>query len=340
MWYDPRITLSHNCLLNMVVGARSCGKTFNTLLYGVRKNIAAQDSGLLWEMAYVRRYRPEMKKSKLGFFSALRAEGYLDDVEAKVKGDIACIDNQPFCHLLTLSQSAGYKSVDYSNVRLVVFDEFLMDSSRSRYLPGEVEAFLELYVTIARNRDVPILMLANNITQTNPYYAYFNIVPNGQVFQKVKSSKGRADILLHTWYDAEQTQNRRESRFGQLVSGTAYGDYAIENEAWKDNDTFVEERDPKSSPLFMFTWEDNFYTVWTNFNKGKVWITKGEARNVQVCYAFTKEDQTPNLLLAKAFKQSYHFKVMKQAMSFGCLYYDTIGTKNDWYNVQHMVILL
>lgn len=335
MWYDPRITLSYNAFLNMVIGARSCGKTFNTINYCKDKFIKARSIGQRYEMAYVRRYNTDLKACKPTFFDALIHKGKLDGHEVSVKGNIGYIDKEPFVHFFCVTKQANQKSVSYPYIKLIVFDEFLVDRKMQRYAPEEVTAFLELYQTIARERDIPILMLANAISITNPYFAYFNIRPNGKKFQRIEP-----DILLHTWQDDEQKDTMLQTKFGKLVSGTAYGDYAIDNKFFLDNNSFVCDRPNGSSPFYKFRWVDKTYTVWKNFNQGLVWIGEGNNKNVEIEYALSREDQLPNQLLAKGFRRCQHFQISQSAMEYGCLYYDSIDTKNIWGDVCRMISLL
>lgn len=331
MWYNPRITLSYNCLFNFVMGARSAGKTFNSILYAIEKR---NKSDKPYEIAYVRRYNTELKECRTGFFNALKAEGKLDGHETKINGNTGNIDKQPFVHFYCLSKSGTYKSVEHPYIKLIIFDEFIIDKGHIHYLPNEVDTFFELYVTIARGRDIPVLFLANSISQTNPYFAFFNIVPNGNEFLR------NGEWLLHTFKDVEQIEGRKNSRFGKLIAGSNYAKYSIENEYLRDNSNFVEPKEASAKPFYSFVWEGKEYTVWQDFNKGKMWVCAGKAKNMNIVYTFTKENQTPNQLLAKGFKTAQHFKITSQAMSFGSLFYDSIETKNQWFNLSRMVINL
>lgn len=338
MWYDPRITLSHNCLFNFVVGMRSSGKTFNSVNYALGKFLRTVDTERPSQLAYVRRYKPEIRATSLTFLNDIAARGYFDGHEYKLQGQTGKVDKIPFVHFFPLTTSAGLKSVAYPNIDLIVFDEFLAGKG-VRYLPREVEIFLELYVTIARDRDVPVLFLSNAITQTNPYYLYFGIKPNGKEFQRIKTGDGPADILLHTWKDEERTELRRQSRFGNLVAGTEYGDYSIENEYWFDNDSFIEKRDPSSRVLFCYQYKNKKYSVWTALNKGKVFVDSVLYPSCAFNYVFSREDMQPNMLLASSFKGTYHFKLMTRALAMGSLYFDTIDAKNQWYEIAKLINL-
>lgn len=339
MWYDPAITLSHNCLFNFVLGARSAGKTFNTILYGFNKFKKTMDSLSPYEIAYVRRYKPETKATKPKLMSAIATEGYMDGYEYRVNGDTGLINKKPFVHFFTLSTAAGLKSVPYPNVKLIIFDEFLIDSHMIHYIPNEVELFFELYRTIARQRDVPVLFLANSISQSNPYFLKLGIKPTNKEFAKVKNPDGSKDILLHLFKDSAQIDASKQSRFGRIIAGTNYADYSIDNNFWMDNDNFIEKRSPKSSLKFCFRYLGKTYSVWSDITGGKVYIEgKGNVQS-QVTYVFTKADMTPNTILALTFKHGYHFKLMQTALATGCLYFDSINTKNIWYEITRIMCL-
>lgn len=338
MWYDPRITLSHNCLFNFVVGARSAGKTFNTLTYCCDKFFkAAPDDP--FEFAYIRRYKPEMKQTQEHLFDDLVANGYLENCKINTKNNPGLINKKPVVNFFTLSTTAGMvKSVPYPNVKLIVFEEFLVNKGQ-RYLPNEVDRFLELYVTIARNRDVPVLFLANATSQSNPYFLKFGIRPNGQEFQKIKNPDGSTDILLHTWRDEQQQEERKKSRFGSIIAGTTYEDYAVNNLYWYDDSSFIEKRDPQSTLKFLMYWNGKTYSVWSSLRKGKIWIDSSLNPPSAYTYCFTTDEQKPNYLLARAFKTGGHFKLMQSAQAQGCLYFNDINCKNAWFEMSRLINL-
>lgn len=339
MWYDPSITLSHNCLFNFVLGARSAGKTFNTILYAFNQFKKTMNTDSPYEIAYVRRYKPETKATKPKLMSAISAEGYMDGYEYKVQGDTGYVNKKPFVNFFTLSTAAGLKSVPYPNVKLIIFDEFLIDSHMIHYIPNEVDMFFELYQTIARQRDVRVLFLANSISQTNPYFIKLGIKPTNKEFTKIKNLDGSKDILLHLWQDTGQADARKASRFGKIIAGTNYADYSIDNQFWMDNDNFIEKRTPKAALKFCFRYLGKDYSVWSDISAGKVFIeAKGNTQN-QITYVFTKADMTPNTILAMTFKHGYHFKLMQTALATGCLYFDSINTKNIWYEITRIMAL-
>ena len=127
------------------------------------------------QFIYVRRYKTEFKKLKL-FFDDIRHE--FPNVKLEVKGKTFFINEKVAGYSIALSTSQSEKSTAYPNVGTILFDEFIVDKSYIRYLPNEVEIFLDLYETVARFREnVKAYFLANKVTLVNPYFKYFDCIP-------------------------------------------------------------------------------------------------------------------------------------------------------------------
>ena len=67
-----------------------------------------------------------------------------------------------------------YKSMNYSKVQNVIFDEFALQSDYS-YEIVEIEHFKSLLSTIARLRDVKVYLCGNVLSPHNPYFKEFSI---------------------------------------------------------------------------------------------------------------------------------------------------------------------
>ena len=68
MYYDYSKILSYNALLNFLIGERGVGKT-----YGAVKFVTKQFINKNEQFAYIRRYKPELKKAVPNFFEALES---------------------------------------------------------------------------------------------------------------------------------------------------------------------------------------------------------------------------------------------------------------------------
>lgn len=67
MYYDYQKILSYNAFINILIGERGVGKT-----YGASKMVIQRFLKKKEQFAYIRRYKPELKKSVPNFFQALQ----------------------------------------------------------------------------------------------------------------------------------------------------------------------------------------------------------------------------------------------------------------------------
>lgn len=250
-WYDVNRTLSYNKLLNFVVGPRGVGKTYSCKRYVIKRFLQTGE-----QFVYLRRYDTELKAGQIElFFSDISAE--FEDVDFAVKNGKFYIDGHVAGYYIPLSKAAQYKSVPFPSVQKIIFDEFIIDQGLIRYLPNEVNTFNEMYSTIARLRDVKVLFLSNAITFTNPYFLYFNVeMQKGQTIYKGD------DILVELIENKNYSARAASTRFGKIISGSRYGEYAISNEFLRDNDTFVEAIPDASVALFNIAYSGCLFTVY------------------------------------------------------------------------------
>lgn len=83
LWYKKEPLLSHNGLFNMVLGARSTGKTFCFKEWAVSK----MKSQCVW----VRRYQEDIEDMSDKFLTDLIQEGKIDPEAHEYKIDYQCL---------------------------------------------------------------------------------------------------------------------------------------------------------------------------------------------------------------------------------------------------------
>lgn len=262
-WYDVDKTLSHNKLFNFVVGPRGAGKTYSSKGRAIKNWIRKGE-----QFVYLRRYETELKPSEIEkFFDDIGGE--YPNITFHVKHGKFYIDGEVAGFYMPLSKAAQFKSVPYPLVSLIIFDEFIIDQGMIRYLPNEVTTFCEMYSTIARLRDVPVLFLSNAITFTNPYFLFFDIrLQQGQTIVK------KGDIMLELVEAKEYQDRAANTRFGKLMAGTDYGRYAIENQFLRDSDTFIEKLPGPGIAMFNIKISDRTYTVYNVMGEKNWYVSK------------------------------------------------------------------
>lgn len=322
-WYSCARLLSFNRLFNFLVGNRGAGKTFDLLRTCVNRFLKGKG-----QFVWVRRFDTDIDAIKDKMFNALQREGYFTNVQFAIVGDSILIDGQVAGYVMSLSTAYKRKSVEYPYVSLIVFDEFIIEKGAGHYLTNEVTKFLGLYETIARKRTVPVVFISNAVTINNPYFDYFNIKP-----QRKSRFTRFPQICIEMWADEGFIEEKKRTPFGQLIDGTAYGDYLINNQFLQDNYDFVEHLGGKLNYVFTVHYMGNSYGVTVSEEHGCYYITHKVDPGCKTQFSFSTVDHKPNLLLFQSAKNSPFIKNLRQWFDRGRVRFETLKCKNVMYEL-------
>lgn len=343
IFWDIYRTLTHNALINVIVGNRGGGKS-----YGAKKRAIENFINKGEQFGYIRRYKDDLKKPLEQFYKDIAQE--FPEHECKVEGDKVYLriktnnnkekwtEKDIAGHGFTLSTANNKKSMSYPEITMLIYDEFLLEEGNQRYLPNEVEKLLNLYETVARpgsdHKRVTLWLLGNAITETNPYFLYFNLrMPK----QKDKNGKWiwkhpSRPILVEDVRDEGFIDAKKKTEFGQLVAGTTYADFSIENKFLLDDDTFIEKKSQKARHAFNFAYKGKEFGVWYDFSEGRMWVSEAVDPS-GLMYSFTIKDHKPNTMLFKTKNKSYWLKNFFEAFKQGSLFFENITIKNMCYEI-------
>lgn len=348
-YWNLRKTLTYNRLINVIVGNRGGGKSYGAKQWCIDNFIKKRE-----QFAYVRRYRDDLKHAIPTFFKDIQAR--YPDYQFKVEGSKFYIrltpvdsktkwsDEDVAGYGFILSTANNLKSTPYPNITTIIYDEFLIDKGNQRYLPNEPVALLNLYETIARpgteHPRVRLFMLANAITITNPYFMYWdlklsNIQDRNKKYIWLHPTR---PILVEDVRNEVFISEKKKSEFGQLISGTSYEDFSVENKFILDDDTFVERKGNNARYYFTFIYKDVSFGVWADFNKGKLWVSNDIDPSYLITYTLTVDDHKPNTLLLKTAGKRTHFRIFIDAYKDGKVYFESINIKNLTYEVIKMLL--
>lgn len=349
VYWDIGRTLTHNRLFNFIVGNRGGGKS-----YGAKKRAIDNFIKRKEQYGYIRRYRDDLKKPMEQFFKDIAWE--YPDYEFKVESDKFYIRLKPADpkdkwlesdiagYGFVLSTANNKKSISYPEITTLIFDEFLIEKGNQRYLSNEPEKLLNLYETVARpgteHKRVVMFLLANAISITNPYFLYFQLKMPTRADKNNKYiwKHPKKPILVEDVKNKAFIDKKKNTEFGQLVDGTAYADYSIENKFLLDNDTFIEKKSPKARFLFSFIYKDKRFGVWSSLAEGKMWVSKDFDPSFTVVYSLTLQDHKPNTLLIKNKRRSGYFKMFVECYKDGRVFFETMDIKNLSYEVFQMLL--
>jgi len=320
IFWDIYTPLSYNALFNFVVGERGNGKTYGCKKYVIEKFL---DTGE--QFGYVRRYKEEYKQSANTFFNDLIANNEFPDTQFEVKGSKFLINGLEAGYGFILSTQSKKKSMSFPNIKTLVFDEFLLDPKNvmDRFLSNEVEAFLNMYETVARMRDVRVFFIANAFTWQNPYFLYFGIeFPKSKKRIKVKN-----DILIQITESLAYRMEKNKTRFANLMKDTDFKKHAIDNEFIRDTEDFIIEQPKKQVYMFTIVSNKEKFGVWREPSTSRLFISKKYNPTSKIIYT-TMENHEPNMLLLKGAYRSPLIKLLIISFRMGGVFYDSVRTKN------------
>ena len=330
IYYNYDRIISYNAFINILIGERGVGKTFGASEFVTRQFIKKGD-----EFVYLRRYKTDLSKGFKKFFSALISEDKFPEHSLTTKGSNYIIDEKIAGYGMTLSTAHQIKSSNFPKVKYIIFDEFLIEDGQSHYLKNEVNIFLGLIESIARMRDVKVFLLANAVSEINPYFLFFDLsIPYNNDIKLFKDGL----ILLQYMRNEKYRQAKKETKFGRLVEGTEFEDYAINNKFADDSNTFIEKKTGNAKFIFSFIYKDNEYGVWIDYNIGKMYISNDYIPSGLV-FATTTSDHKPNTLLYSIAKKYNCWNSFIENYKLGNVYFENVKLKNISKEVLKNIIL-
>lgn len=162
-----------------IVGGRGIGKTYGALKYIVENRIP---------FMLMRRTQTQTDMINKPEFSPFKSVADDLGIEITVSNNskysaLVNVSGEPLGYTCALSTISNLRGFDASNVRLLVYDEFIYER-HERPIKGEGAAFLNAYETINRNRELPprnqpplqCLLLANSFNIGNDIFMEMGLV--------------------------------------------------------------------------------------------------------------------------------------------------------------------
>lgn len=136
---------------------------------------------------------------------------------------------------------------------------------------------------------------------TVPYFLFFDItIPYNTEY---KLFKDNSILLYYKTQNSEYREAKRQTRFGKLVAGTSFEDYAINNKCLNDNKIFIEKKQGTAKFSFAFIYNNETFGVWFDYVLGKIYVSNDYDKNSPFIFACTLKDHTPNTLLLNSAKK-------------------------------------
>jgi hypothetical protein len=321
LYYNPNKMLSYNRILNFVIGARGIGKSYAWKVHPIKRFLKYGE-----QFIYLRRYKPELKKVNQ-YFDNVKEE--FPGIELKVKGREFYVGGKLAGWAIPLSSWQSEKSNAYPNVSTIIFDEFLREKDNSGYMPNEVSALLNLMDTVFRDREnCRCVALSNAVSVVNPYFLYFNLIPNIN-----KRFNANESILIEIPDSKDFSEERRKTRFGKLIDGTNYGEMSLDNDFVNDSNVFIEKRSKESKYVFTVVYKGMNMGVWVDNDLGLLFLSHDHDPSSKKVFALSKEDLTENVMLISGWKKNYYLKKLVGSFMAGYLRFDNQVLRTTGYEL-------
>lgn len=329
-YFNLHKTLSYNALFNFIIGERGVGKSYSAGKFVVQRFLDHDE-----QFVYVRRYKSELGKDELSkFFNPLIENEEFGDHEISLDHKTFKIDGMEMGYAIPLTTASTKKSVPFERVKTIIFDEFLLAKGNYHYLKDEVRQFLDLYETIARLRDVRVLFLGNATSVVNPYFTELNLtLPHGSEFKLFKNNT----VLVHYIKNLQYRAAKKQTRFGQLIEGTSYSKYAIDNEFLNDNKNFIQKKSGTCFNYSVIQFPYYSYGIWINKKTGIYFISEDYDIN-NPCIVSTDHNAHNEQSVLTSLRTSKWFRPIIHAYELGNVRFENQHIKQDMIKIFHKCI--
>lgn len=328
----PKI-ISYGAPLNLIITARSYGKTYGLLKAAVKDYLRDRS-----QMVFVRRYKAEIKSLGNRIMDAISSNGEFPGYVFKNDSSQIYIAKKPtkddkpkwevLGYVIALNQQANYKGVEFPRVKKIIFDEFVrLLKKPPGYLPNEISEFLDLFKTISRDREgVYAYLLGNACDLTCPYLGFAHIYrepPDGISWHNGKN------ILCVYPKDMQFADRERETTVGRLVAGTEYEGVMIDNDFANGGDAFISKKPPRATYRYGFAFAGELFGVWFDATEGLFYIngkTLDTAENET--FVLQVKDMAPNTVLVQ--KSSPLLSHIKGLYGLGLVRFDTAKRRESY----------
>ncbi len=308
-FYSYDRVCSYDGTINFIVGGRSIGKTYGKQIRVIKRAFKFGE-----EFVWVRRDKDELRTAINTFFDAVSDEfpGYFFRVVGNVaegakgipenfallpqgeqKEILKKVTFVTLGYFIALTQAQKFKGSAFPKVRTMVFDEFILEKGFRRYMPDEVNTFLNLYSTINRKRQgkdrVRAYLLANAVSLDNPYFIHYDIDPDEAVNGVIKKAKG---FLIVDFPNMEDFRNEiYESGWGQFIAETdpEYAAYSIDNEFRDNHDLMLGDKDRAADYLYTIETRKGTFSVWSKMFSRTVFVQKKRPRGGERIFTLLPE---------------------------------------------------
>lgn len=326
-FYNPTKMLSYGRPYNISLGTRSIGKSTG---FAIRLVLDYLKDGS--QFVYMRRTDDELKMTAPTALNnaVLIINNYYKDKPIKSyvyeKGKYY-INDSLAGFSVALSTEYKTKSIDYSGVVWVLYDEFLPRSGR--YLGGKTNPFYEVEclesfiqtcdrkVGEAFSNRVRLICIGNNMTYYNPLILSLQADRFLTTDVKMLAPKNESYVIEQT-HSVEATKGVKDSNVFKMATDKTKR-YAFEGGI--DNNAFIGKPSGKLHDICNLIYKGETFGVYYS-SEGVVWVSKRKSMSNKNI-AITCSDHSINLHLINSWRDAQETMLLRQAYNTGNILFET-----------------
>lgn len=323
-WYDIASVSHKLTAINIIIGGRGIGKTYSALNYIIKtgdpfiymRNTDVQLKECITSFGNpFKRWNTD--HNRIIYFKSEKSHSLIyEDIENE---EVI----QPIGYGLALSTFENLRGVDLSDVKIVLFDEFIEKRSLSF---KQFESFVSFYETVNRNRELlgedplKVILLSNSQSLNNPILAGYGLIPIIENMIRRGQKEYKKPGLYLSLPESEVSEAKRNTANYQLINGTKIADEALNNTFAFDSFYGIKKRNLQEYiPILQI---DEIY-LYKHKHSGTLYASHKQALNIRT---FSSRD---NLT---AFLRSFGRRLM-DAASTGKLEYEDFVIKSQLLDI-------
>lgn len=341
-WYNAQPIISHNAILNFIMGGRNIGKTWAFKRRSVRRALK-KGKKTIW----VRRTIKEASECAETFFGSKDLQEFcgisIYNKESNPQGNIKHLGRRYFIKpgkkwewfikIIALCEWKTMRSSDDIDTDTIIFDEFTTTPEKYlQYRGNEARDLIDLSISIMRQHEVKIFLMGNKESVSNPIISYFNIPPMPLKWQGIKLFK-KGTIAVQQRNDGVNTQTEFKKRLNTLLSGTDYGDY-LQKATYKNQPRVIIKTPPKGVKGWLqLFWRGKHIKLWRDTTaipqRPEIYVTGTNDLNATIFTDETQKRFKSQIQLQKRLHKKY-FRLLEQTVSDNRIAYATYA---DYENI-------
>lgn len=245
---------------------------------------------------------------------------------------IVYADGEPFCYSMPISKAEQIKNKSsmLSNIQYVVIDEY--QSITGRYTKNEVSNVLAIHISIARGinqhtRIVPLFLLGNFITVMNPWTLHYHLedMKKADADNPLRVIR-RNKFIAVNHYNADARQAMQDNG---TISATADRKElnAIQGNYMVNANQFIMKK--VNQKKFKYICNLQIGTAIYAVRHYTSFIHCSRKPDLSIRTLYTTEADLHNENSYLFTRMSFPCKIMTEYYNNGCLFFDSLSTKND-----------